>query len=343
MVLSVNAPRLSLSMTVLRASLVQFAIVLMGLAAPVLFAQKAAPNGSPPGQAPGTAQSREPALKLPSEGKPETTIPDPVQLMRQVEDHQREAESLEKTYIFRSVETEEELDRNGRPAKTNTVVSDQFWLDGVPVRRVVRKDGKDLSTGELAKEDQRIDREVKDARARRAKEDAEGNETDPEGHEEITVSRLLELGRFTNPRRVLLKGRDTIAIDYTGDPHAKTRNRGEEAVKEMAGTAWIDEQDRVLARVEGTFVHPFKVGGGLLINIHQGTRFEFEQTKVNHEVWLPARIDAEGAARVMLLVGFSGRIQVVDSDYRKFRTSSTILPDVTPVPAVTPEPAGVSH
>lgn len=258
-------------------------------------------------------------------------LPDIPALMRQVELNQRNAETVEKTYIFRSVATEEAIDSRGKDKKITTVESDQFWLDGVPVRRVLRKNGLELSANELAKQDREIEKQVKEATERRAKYDAQGKETDPEGHEEITVSRLLELGAFTNARRVELNGRSTIAVDYTGDPHAKTHNRGEDAVREMAGTAWIDEQDKVLSRVEGRFAHAFKVGAGLVVNIKEGTHFTFEQTKVNDEVWLPARIDAEGAARVMLFVSFSGKIRVVDSDFRKFRTSTRILPGVTPV------------
>ena len=64
------------------------------------------------------------------------------------------------------------------------------------------------------------------------------------------------------PRRVELNGRDTIAVDYAGDPKAKTRNRAEEVVRDMLGTAWVDEQDHVLARVEGHFVNAYKIGAG---------------------------------------------------------------------------------
>ena len=139
------------------------------------------------------------------------------------------------------------------------------------------------------------------------------------------MSRLLELGAFTNPRRVQLSGRDTIAVDYAGDPKAKTRNRAEEVIRDMVGTAWMDEQDHVLARVEGHFVNAFKVGGGLVVNIQKDTRFEMEQTKVNDEVWLPAHIEGQGAARVLLFFNFNGSLRAVESDYRKFRTTSTII------------------
>lgn len=259
-------------------------------------------------------------------------LPEIPMLMRAVEANQRLAEAVEQEYIYRSVATEQELDGRGRVKKTVVTASDHFWIDGVPVRRVVSRDGRELSAAESAKENERIDKDVAKARARRARADAQGKESDPYGNEEITVSRLLELGAFSNPRRVELNGRPTIAVDYTGDPKAKTRNASERLILQMAGTVWVDERDRVLARVEGHFVNSFKVGGGLLVDIRKGTRFSYEQTRVNGEVWLPAEVDGEGSARVLLFVGFSGRIHAVESDYRKFRASAEILPGLAKVP-----------
>lgn len=267
---------------------------------------------------------------------PHRSLPDIPELMRQVEAHQRQAEAVEKSYIYHSVETQHEQESKGRE-KVTTTESDHFWINGAPVRRVVRKNGKDLSPEELEKEDKRIEKESRAARDRRAQTEAKGNESDPQGHEEITVSRLLELGAFTNPRRIFLKGRDTIQVDYTGDPHAKTRNRGEDVIRDLAGTVWIDEQDKVLVRAEGRFVRPFKVGAGLIFNIKQDTSFVFQQTKVNEEVWLPSKIEAQGSARALLFSAFSGRLEIVYSDYRKFRTTTTILPDFSPVQSAPPE------
>jgi hypothetical protein len=264
---------------------------------------------------------------------PETfhPLPDIPFLMHQVEANQRRAESIEKTYLYRSLETQQEQQSGGRQ-KITTVESEHFWINGVPVRRVLRRNGKDLSPDEVAKEDKRIENQAKKGHERREKTESQGKESDPQGHEEITVSRLLELGAFTNPRRVDLHGRPTIAVDYTGDPHAKTHNRTEDVIRDMSGTAWVDEEDKVLVRVEGRFVRPFKIGAGLVADIKQDTNFTFEQTKVNDEVWLPSKISAQGAARAMLFFAFAGKVDITDSDYKKFRTSTTILPDSSAVP-----------
>ena len=230
-------------------------------------------------------------------------------MMRDVEANQRKAEAVEKDYIYRSVETAEEVDGRGQVKKKTVKEYDIYWVDGVRVRRMVKKNGKALTPEEIAKENDRIDKEAAKVHEKREKDDAEGKETNARGDEEVTVSRLLELGAFTNPRRVELNGRDTIAVDYAGDPKAKTRNRAEEVIRDLTGTAWVDEQDHVLARVEGRFANAYKIGGGLIADIRKDTRFSMEQTKVNSEVWLPARMEGQGAARALLFFSFKRKRQ----------------------------------
>lgn len=259
--------------------------------------------------------------------RPLPAIPE---LMHEVELNQRHAEAIEKNYVYHSVSREQELGSKGEIKKVTVTEADHFWLNGVPVNRVLRKNGRDLTPEERAKEDERLEKQTQKARERREANDVRGTESDPQGHEEVTVSRLLTLGAFSNPRRIELEGRPTIVVDYTGDPHAKTRNRAEDAIRNLAGTAWVDEDDKVLVRVEGHFASAFKIGAGLVVDVKKDTRFAFRQIRVNREVWLPASIEAEGAARAMLFFNFSGRVDIAYSDYRKFRASATVLPDISP-------------
>jgi len=265
----------------------------------------------------------------------ERPLPDIPELMRAVEVNQRASEAVEKDYLYRSVQTQEETDGHGGVRKTETREYDIFWVNGVPVHRMTRRNGKELSAEEQKKESEQIDKEVAKAKERRAKADEKGAETDPQGHDLVTVSRLLELGSFTNARRVQLNGRDTIAVDFAGDPKAKTKTRFEDVIRDLAGTAWVDEQDRMLVKAQGHFLNNFKVGGGMVVNIQKGTNFSMEQRKVNGEVWLPAMVEGQGSARALLFFSFNGRFRAVESDYRKFKATSTILPGVS---TVEPEP-----
>jgi hypothetical protein len=258
-------------------------------------------------------------------------MPDIAGLMYEVEAHQKASEAIQKNYLYHSAETQQERDGSDSVKKTTVKEYDVFWVSGVPVRKLVRKDGRDLTPDEQKKEAEHIDKEVAKAQERKGKAEAKGNETTPRGNDEITVSRFLELGSFTNARRVQLDGRDTILVDYAGNPKAKTRNRGEDVVRDLVGTIWIDEQDRVIRKTEGHFLNAFKIGGGLLVNIRKDTSFGLDQKKINDEVWLPARIEAQGAARALLLFSFNGSVVVRMSDYKKFKATSTILPGVTTV------------
>src|SRR5208283_3388578 len=136
----------------------------------------------------------------------------------------------------------------------------------------------------------------------------------------------LRVGTFSNPRRVQLNGRDTIAVDYAGNPNAKTHNLLEGLVRDAEGTLWFDEQEHALTRIEGHFVNDFKVAGGLLADVHKGATIEAEWTKINDEVWLPALFSGRGSARVTLFFKHYGMDEIRYSNYRKFKTSSTILP-----------------
>ncbi|HEX2918945.1 MAG TPA: hypothetical protein VHN81_10510 [Edaphobacter sp.] len=249
-------------------------------------------------------------------------MPDIPSLMREVEEHQRQSERLQRDYLYREVARQQRS--NGRKGETREY--DVFWLKGVQVHRLVRKDGKELTPEEQRKESERIDKDVAKALERKRRADAEGKETDSEGREEVTVSRFLELGTFSNPRRELLNGRSTIVVDYAGNPKAKTRNRLESVIRDLAGTIWIDDEDRAISRLDGHFADSFKVGGGIVMSIQKGTTFSMQQIKVNNEVWLPSRIEANGAARVLLLLHFEGGVLITESDYRKFKATSTILP-----------------
>lgn len=275
-------------------------------------------------------------------------IPPIPQLLLNVERNEKAAEAAKNDYTYHEHLEMQELGKQDNVKKTTTYDAESIVIDGVNVDRTIARDGKPLTPSETKKEDERIDKEVVKAKARRQKRADEGKPTDSNGNDVITASRMLELGTFSNPRRADLDGRPTILVDYAGDPHAKTRNPFETVVRDLVGTIWIDEKDQVLARAQGRFLNDFKLGGGLLADIKSGTTFDMRYTQVNGEVWLPSTIDSQGKMRVLLFIGFNGRFHMVMSDYKKFRTTSTIIdsdrvigPDGQPVPdtSSTPPPA----
>ncbi len=262
----------------------------------------------------------------------ERPLPDINALFKQVDAQQKAARKAIREYIYRSVYSEQDLDSHGAVKKTTSEEREFFWVKGVFISRLLARDGKPISGDELKKQNERIDQRIAEAKQRDA-EKAAGQQPKKKGNTySLTYDLLQRLGTFSNPRRVQLHGRDTIAIDYAGNPQAKTHNILEEIVRDVDGTLWFDEQDHALARAEGHFVNDFKIAGGLLADVHKGATFYQEWTKVNGEVWLPASAGGRGSARVALFFNHYGVVEEHVSDYRKYRASSTILPGVAEAP-----------
>jgi hypothetical protein len=294
----------------------------------------------------GLAQAQEPApaaaVSAQVESKPLPPIPE---LLKAVEQHEDRDEAALLQYTYHVHRVMEDFDGNEAVKKTVVTDAESFTVGGVRIHRIVARDGKPLTPDEAKKENEHVDKEIASAQKNKAKRDAKVAEGK---HDEsiISASRMLELGTFSNERRVMLNGRPTIVFDYAGNRDAKTKNEVEKVVEDLVGVVWIDEADRVLARVEGHFLADFKVGLGLVMDIHKDLRFTSEWLKVNDEVWLTKRITGQGKASVGVFVArVHGRSLVEMSDYRKFRTTSTIVgtngalgPDGKPIEPPEPDP-----
>jgi hypothetical protein len=123
---------------------------------------------------------------------------------------------------------------------------------------------------------------------------------------------------------------------------------GEEIMRRLAGTLWIDERDDAMVRFNGALQENFHIGGGLLVNIKKGSWFDSNFAPVNGEIWFPSQTNAHVDGRFLLFKGFNGDGRQTFSDYRKFTTSVTILPgtqvledSTTPAsdPSITAQPS----
>jgi hypothetical protein len=316
-------------------------LTVFGLCNAQAHSQTPTSTSAPAKSAPASQSTNAPKPQPAAANASERPLPDINSLFKQAETHRDAAQKAAKDYIYRSVSTEQEFDSHWALKKTSTEERETFWISGVYISRLLARDGKPISGDELKKQNESIDKAIAEVKQRDA-EKAAGQQPKKKGSTyTLTFELLQQLGAFSNPRRVKLNGRDSIAIDYAGNPKAKTHNILEGLVRDVDGTLWFDEQDHALARVEGHFVNDFKVGGGLLADVHKGAMIEAEWTRVNGEVWLPALFSGRGSARITLFFNHYGLDETRFSDYRKFKTSSTILPGVAEAPGDGEDPGPV--
>lgn len=248
---------------------------------------------------------------------PSAPLPDIETLLARVRSRYDALESLRKTYVCTMTQVADEFSSSGSK-KTHTDVYQAFYVANTEVLQHISRDGKPLSPEEAQKEQQRVDKLVAKLKSQQNKPAKD------EVH--LSASRLLKLATFSNPRREVLNGRPTLVFDYKGDPHAPAKDLSDQIMRELAGTIWVDERDSAILHLTGSLQENFHVVGGLLVNIKKGSWFDFTQAPVNGEIWFPKQFTAHVDGRFLLFKGFNGDGRDTFSDYRKLKTSITILP-----------------
>ncbi|WP_420237497.1 hypothetical protein ACOBR2_18120 [Telmatobacter bradus] len=242
------------------------------------------------------------------------------QLMQQVEEHQRQLDKVREDYTYTSSTTTEDVDSSGRVTKTETAEEENFFVNGHPITRLVKKDGKALDGKELEKETERVTKRVE-----KASQTPAGQELDAHT---IGIRKLLAMMDVRNPQRVNYRGRATIKFDFAGRKDAKTHGIEEDLSKKLEGTIWVDEADRQVAHMEVRLNDNFHVGGGMLANIQKGSSFSFDQVPVKDGLWLPTGAEIFFQARVLLVKGVRQRLHERDYDYKRFHIDAEQGKDV---------------
>jgi hypothetical protein len=266
-------------------------------------------------------QAQQPAGPASQAGQ---ALPEIRQLMREVQEHQKQLEKVRENYTYSSLQTTHDIDSNGQVKKTETEEFEEFYANGHAIGRLVKKDGKPLDGHDQQKETERVTKLV---------EKAEQTPPDQPLHAQtITVSHVLEMMDVRNPRRATFRGRPTIVFDFIGRKDAKTHGLAEDVSKKLQGSMWVDEADRQIAHLEVRFIDNFDVGGGLFARIEKGSSFYYDQALVNGEVWLPTGGEGTIQARVLLVKGIRQHGSERDYDYKRFRVETQQLKDAKVVP-----------
>jgi len=249
-------------------------------------------------------------------------LPDVPTLMKEVEDHQHKLDQVRENYTYHETVITHELDKNGSIKKNESEENNVFFVNGHQIDQKVKKNGKELSADEQKKEQEHVQKEVEKALKTPPGQSLDNNE--------VSVSRLLQIMKVSNPRREQMDNRSVIAFDFVGDPHAKTHGMAEDASKKLSGTIWVDESDRQVRRMIARFDDNFHLGFGLF-SVGKGSTFTFDQKLVNNELWLPTSAQAHVIAHAIGIIGWRGDIAVTDNDYQKFHADAQQVPGATVV------------
>jgi len=250
--------------------------------------------------------------------------PDVPALLAEVQKNQKEIDSLREQYACRKKVEELEPTKNSGFRSRSVKEYEVFYMGGREVDRLVAKDGQALPADEQQKETARVEKEVRKferKQEKRAEREAEGREKE----KEPGISVFLRVERLSNPRRSELRGHGVVVFDFASNPNYHPKTMLEGLIQKLVGTAWVDDDAKQVVRLEAHFGNSFKIGGGLLAKIQEGSAAVFEQALVNNEVWLPSYAEVHMRGREL----FKGvRVdQIIHySEYKKFRVETVAKP-----------------
>jgi len=252
-------------------------------------------------------------------------LPDIRQLMREVQEHQRQLDQIRENYTYTSYQVVQDIDGNGQVKKTESSEYEDFFVNGHVIERKVKANDKPLNDHDQQKETERVTKMVEKAEKTPRGQSLEGPS--------ISISRVLEIMDVSNERRELYRNDPTIVFDFVGRKDAKTHGMAEDASKKLRGTLWINEADRQVAHLEVSFDDNFRMVGGILATVQKGSSFRFDQSKVNGEIWLPTGAEGTVQARLLLLKSLRQHFRERDYDYQRFKVETQQQPKDAKIPA----------
>jgi hypothetical protein len=252
--------------------------------------------------------------------------PDLRELIRKAAENDEVNDKKMRDYAFVERVEQHKLDGSGKEKSVETHTYEIINLYGEPVSRLIAKNDKPLEPKEAQKEEDRINKVAEkrkndspEAKKKRLEKEAKERE-----EERAFDKELGEAFHYTLVGEEDVNGRPAWIIAGEPKPGYQPKLRAAKMLAKMHGKVWIDKQDVQFVRGEIELLDTISYGG-IIARVHKGTRVNFEQVRVNDEVWLPQVAAAHLDERLLLFKGYNENINVAYRDYKKFRTDSRVV------------------
>jgi hypothetical protein len=249
-------------------------------------------------------------------------LPDATTFLAQVKARLRTDRALQAQYTFLERREEIEISKLGK-VKEGPVKEYEVYPSLIPgntYKRLVRIDGRPIDPQVLAKNDEKHRKDVlaqaNESPAARQKRERENAKLQAE--ERQLIDEIFALYEIHVVGREMLNGYPTIVVTLDPRPTYAPKTDDARVMKKFRVRAWVHETDYQVVKIDAEAIDDLTFGWGIIGRLHQGARAEFERTKVNDEVWLPARVRLTGTGRAALFRRFSIDSVTEWFDYKKF-------------------------
>lgn len=247
------------------------------------------------------------------------------EIVQRALDRDNHNSQLARDYTYREHAVITEYDGGGRPRTAHSRTQDVLILYGRPYRRLVEEDGGPLSADRQRKEEERL-RRAMDRRRKASEED--GRERREYEKRRAAERKLLEqiplAYDFRIAGRDTIDGRPVFVIDAEPKDSYKPYDMRTGILPKMSGRLWIDATEYQWVKIEARVIDTISFGW-LIARLGPGSSLNFEQRRVNDELWLPAEARIELNGRLALFKKIRQGVELTYSNYRKFQTDSRVV------------------
>lgn len=258
---------------------------------------------------------------------------DPKEIVRRSVQADHRSWELARTYTCRQHEVEKKLDKHGEPKSTEIKTYDVNFYYGREYSRLIEKNDRPLSEAEQKKEDEKLEKFLSKLRHQSEEDRAkhEAREKKDRDEERAFLRDMVNAYDFTLVGEETVNGADTWVIEATPRKDFHPTQPHADVLSKIKGKIWIEKKDYNWVKAEAESIDTI-TWGVFLVRIHKGSRFSFQQVHLNDEVWLLQRFYINGGARLGLVKNEAIEQEDTFSDYKKYATSSRILPGVKEAP-----------
>ena len=244
---------------------------------------------------------------------------------------------LARSYTCQQREVEKKLGKKGEVKSTEIRTYDVNFYYGQEYSKLIQKDDQPLSEKDQKKEDEKLEKFLAKLRNQsdeeREKHVAKEKKQRDEGR--AFLRDMVNAYDFKLLGEEKVGGEDAWVIEATPRKDFHPTQPHADILSKIKGKLWIEKREYNWVKAEAESIDTISFGL-FLFRIHKGTRLEFEQLHLNDEVWLLRRLYINGGARLALLKNESVEQEDMFSNYKKFSTSTRILPGVKEVPEEKP-------
>jgi hypothetical protein len=185
------------------------------------------------------------------------------------------------------------------------------------VKKMIRRNGQQLTPTDLDKENQRIDSFVHDP-SQQAKKEKDSQQDDKRAEDMLRM--LPEAFLWT------IKGEapEATTLSFVPNPDFKPPTMESRVFAAMAGEILVSKPEKRIQRISGKLIRDVKFGYGLFGKMEEGGTFNVERRALAPRIWQITESHVHIQGHILLFKTISEQEDEVKSDFRPTPPSTTL-------------------